>query len=115
MNSKNADGTTATNYYTTDGGAAAAAAKNNITITAANAKDATKGFIQQFDVNGNLSFNLHVGADSSSDNKIKVEIASMDSKGIGIKNIKAQESIPVHDFVTTERKFVTKSVWLQII
>ena len=88
MNSKNADGTTATNYYTTDGGAAAAAAKNNITITAANAKDATKGFIQQFDVNGNLSFNLHVGADSSSDNKIKVEIASMDSKGIGIKNIK---------------------------
>ena len=88
MNSKNADGTTATNYYTTDGGAAAAAAKNNITITAANAKDATNGFIQQFDVNGNLSFNLHVGADSSSDNKIKVEIASMDSKGIGIKNIK---------------------------
>ena len=88
MNSKNADGTTATNYYTTDGGAAAAAAKNNIIITAENAKDATKGFIQQFDVNGNLSFNLHVGADSSSDNKIKVEIASMDSKGIGIKNIK---------------------------
>ena len=74
MNSKNADGTTATNYYTTDGGAAAAAAKNNIIITAENAKDATKGFIQQFDVNGNLSFNLHVGADSSSDNKIKVEL-----------------------------------------
>ena len=46
------------------------------------------GFIQQFDVNGKLSFNLHVGADSSSDNKIKVDIESMDSKGIGIKDIK---------------------------
>ena len=86
-----ADGkTAATNYYTTDGGAVANGKnpKENIAIAKADAIDATKGFIQQFDVNGNLSFNLHVGADSSSDNKIKVEIASMDSKGIGIKNIK---------------------------
>ena len=88
---KNADGKTdATNYYTTDGGAVANGKnpKENIAIAKADAIDATKGFIQQFDVNGNLSFNLHVGADSSADNKIKVEIASMDSKGIGIKNIK---------------------------
>ena len=87
----NADGkTAATNYYTTDGGKAAndKVPKENIAITKANAIDDAKGFIQKFDVNGNLSFNLHVGADSSSDNKIKVEIASMDSKGIGIKNIK---------------------------
>ena len=89
MNSQNADGTTATNYYTTDGGATAAAAGNNIAITAANAKktDAT-GFIQQYDVNGALSFNLHVGADSSSDNKIAVKIDSMSAAGIGVKKLK---------------------------
>ena len=87
--SLNADGkTAAANYYTTDGGLTANANNENIAISKTDAINATKGFIQQFDVNGNLSFNLHVGADSSSDNKIKVEIASMDSKGIGIKNIK---------------------------
>ena len=85
INSKKADGTTtADKYYTTDAGAA-----GGIAIEAANAKktDGT-GFIQQYDVNGALSFNLHVGADSSSDNKIAVKIDSMSASGIGVKNLK---------------------------
>ena len=79
--SKNADGTAATNYYVNDKGAVA----NAITITAANAK--TKN-IEQFDVNGELSFNLHVGADSAADNKIAVKIESMSAAGIGVKGLK---------------------------
>ena len=51
--SKNADGTAATNYYVNDKGAVANAKTKNI---------------EQFDVNGELSFNLHVGADSAADN-----------------------------------------------
>ena len=76
----------ATKFYSSDKGAQGGFEVKNAT----NLYDAAQnpGFIQQFDVNGKLSFNLHVGADSSSDNKIKVDIESMDSKGIGIKGIK---------------------------
>ena len=44
--------------------------------------------MQQFDVNGKLSFNLHVGADSDASNKISVNIDSMSAAGIGVKNLK---------------------------
>ena len=81
-NSKNADGkTAATNYYVNDKGDVA----NAIKITAADAK--TKN-IEPFDVNGELSFNLHVGADSAADNKIAVKIESMSAAGIGVKGLK---------------------------
>jgi flagellin len=66
--SKNADGSTATNYYVNEKGAVA----NAIAITAADAKAKN---IQPFDVNGELSFNLHVGADSAADNKIAVFVS----------------------------------------
>ena len=79
--SKNADGSTATNYYVNEKGAVA----NAIKITAADAK--TKN-IEPFDVNGELSFNLHVGADSAADNKIAVKIESMSAAGIGVKGLK---------------------------
>ena len=79
--SKNADGTAATNYYVNDKGDVA----NAIKITAADAK--TKN-IEPFDVNGELSFNLHVGADSAADNKIAVKIESMSAAGIGVKGLK---------------------------
>ena len=39
-------------------------------------------------VNGELSFNLHVGADSEADNKIGVSIETMSSLGIGVKDLK---------------------------
>ena len=71
--SKNADGTAATNYYVNDKGAVANAKTKNI---------------EQFDVNGELSFNLHVGADSAADNKIAVKIESMSAAGIGVKDLK---------------------------
>ena len=90
-NGKNADGKTAADkYYTTDGGEAANG-KNpaeNIAIEKAAAQDANTGFIQQFDVNAKLSFNLHVGADSDASNKISVNIDSMSAAGIGVKNLK---------------------------
>ena len=79
--SKNADGTAATNYYVNEKGAVA----NAIAITAADAKAKN---IQPFDVNGELSFNLHVGADSAADNKIAVKIESMSAAGIGVKDLK---------------------------
>ena len=80
--SKNADGkTNATNYYVNEKGNVA----NAITISAADAKAKN---IQPFDVNGELSFNLHVGADSAADNKIAVKIESMSAAGIGVKDLK---------------------------
>ena len=84
QDAKNADGSTATNYYTSSAGAAGAAAATNMEITAANAKNFTKGY----EVNGSISFSLHVGADSAEDNKIVVNIDSMSAKGIGVYGLK---------------------------
>ena len=60
----------------------AATVKNNRNGTF----DITKGTV---DVKEALSFNLHVGADADSTNKITVDIDSMSSAGLGIKGIKA--------------------------
>ena len=87
---KNADGTSAAQkYYTSDAGETGNTNNANVAIAVADAKktDGT-GYLEQFDVNGKLSFNLHVGADSSSNNKIGVEISSMSAAGIGVKNLK---------------------------
>ena len=87
---KNADGTTAAQkYYTSDAGETGNTNNANVAIAVTDAKktDGT-GYLEQFDVNGKLSFNLHVGADSSSNNKIGVEISSMSAAGIGVKNLK---------------------------
>ena len=61
----------------------------NVAIAVADAKktDGT-GYLEQFDVNGKLAFNIHGGADSSSNNKLGVEISSMSAAGIGVKNLK---------------------------
>ena len=81
QDSKNADGTAADKYYTSSAGEAGATAPaTNMEITAANAKNFTKGY----EVNGSISFSLHVGADSAEDNKIVVNIDSMSAKGIGV-------------------------------
>ena len=87
---KNADGTTdAQHYYTSDAGETGNTNGANVAIAVADAKKTGgSGYLEQFDVNGKLSFNLHVGADSSSNNKIGVEISSMSAAGIGVKNLK---------------------------
>ena len=90
LNSKKADGkSAATKYYTSDAGANGVTAKTCVEITAADAKktDAT-GFLEQFDVNGTISFSLHVGADSESDNKIEVKVDAMSAAGVGVKGLK---------------------------
>ncbi len=77
-NTKQSDGTTtATKYYADE------AMKVEITTTIAKTNHT-----QTYNVNGALSFNLHVGADSSSDNKIAVKIDSMSAKGIGVEDLK---------------------------
>ena len=65
-----------------NGADTAATVKNNGNGTF----DITKGTV---DVKEALSFNLHVGADADSTNKITVDIDSMSSAGLGIKGIKA--------------------------
>ena len=85
QDSKNADGTAADKYYTSSAGEAGATPPaTNMEITAANAKNFTKGY----EVNGSISFSLHVGADSAEDNKIVVNIDSMSAKGIGVYGLK---------------------------
>ena len=73
-----ADGTDATNdgYFTSEGG-------KGVAVAAADAAAFTEGY----DVNGAISFSLHVGADSAADNKIEVKIESMSAAGIGVKGL----------------------------
>ena len=73
-----ADGTDATNdgYFTSEGGKGVAVAA-----------DAADAFTEGYDVNGAISFSLHVGADSAADNKIEVKIESMSAAGIGVKGL----------------------------
>ena len=86
QDSKNADGTDADKYYTSNAGEAGknATPPTNMEISKDDAKDFTKGY----EVNGSISFNLHVGADSADDNKIAVKIESMSAKGIGVYGLK---------------------------
>lgn len=64
-------------YFTSEGGKGVAVAA-----------DAAAAFTEDYDVNGAISFSLHVGADSASDNKIAVKIDSMSAKGIGVYGLK---------------------------
>lgn len=86
QDSKNADGSAATNYYTSNAGIAGknATPSTNMEISKDDAKNFTKGY----EVNGAISFSLHVGADSAEDNKIAVKIESMSATGIGVKGLK---------------------------
>ena len=86
QDSKNADGTAADNYYTSNAGLAGknATPPTNMEIE----KDAAKNFTKGYEVNGAISFSLHVGADSAEDNKIAVKIDSMSAKGIGVYGLK---------------------------
>ena len=84
-NGKKADGTdlTSAKFYTSDAGANGKD-KSNMEIDLTKAKTFTEGKT----VNGTLSFNLHVGADSDTNNKISVNIDSMSAAGIGVKDLK---------------------------
>ena len=64
-------------YFTSEGG-------KGVAVAAA----AAAAFTEGYDVNGAISFSLHVGADSASDNKIAVKIDSMSAKGIGVYGLK---------------------------
>lgn len=64
-------------YFTSEGGKGVAVAA-----------DDAAAFTEGYDVNGAISFSLHVGADSASDNKIAVKIDSMSAKGIGVYGLK---------------------------
>lgn len=72
---KQSDGTTTATKYFAD------AAKSVVITTAS-------GMVRSENVNGTLNFNLHVGADSSSDNKIGVQIDAMSAARIGVKGLK---------------------------
>ena len=85
-NGKKADGTdlSKAKFYTSDAGVKGQANNSNIELDLTKAQ----GFIDGKDVNGTLSFNLHVGADSDTNNKISVNIDSMSATGIGVKDLK---------------------------
>lgn len=74
---KQSDGTTTATKYFAD-------AAKSVEITTATAS----GMVRSENVNGTLNFNLHVGADSSSDNKIGVQIDAMSAAEIGVKGLK---------------------------
>ena len=83
---KMADGKTeaTAGYYSNS--AAATGVTNETTVNIA--KDKGADFTESTEVNGAISFSLHVGADSASDNKIAVKIEAMNAKGIGVYGLK---------------------------
>ena len=82
-----ADGKSAADkYYTSKAGAAGQPAGGTATNMEI-AKDDAQKFTKGYDVNGALSFSLHVGADSADDNKITVKIESMSAAGIGVSDL----------------------------
>ena len=83
---KMADGKTeaTAGYYSNS--AAATGVTNGTTVNIA--KDKGADFTESTEVNGAISFSLHVGADSASDNKIAVKIEAMNAKGIGVYGLK---------------------------
>ena len=57
-----------------------------------------ENFLRQENVNGDLTFNLHVGSDSESTNKIGVSIGSMSAAGIGVSGSNALLADSLHSF-----------------
>ena len=57
-----------------------------------------------------LSFSLHVGADADMTNKIGVQISSMDTKGLGIQNLKVVGSIANKNISTSTSSFQNGSL-----
>ena len=57
-----------------------------------------------------LSFSLHVGADADMTNKIGVQISSMDTKGLGIQNLKVVGSIANKNLSTNTSSFQNGSI-----
>ena len=89
---KGTDYAYATKLYDANGKAlsadeAAAAAGNVFADEAGQVQVATAkkaDYLRDATVNGDLTFNLHVGADSELDNKISVKIEQMSAAGIGV-------------------------------
>ncbi|MDY3872125.1 MAG: flagellin, partial [Roseburia lenta] len=63
-------------------------ANHQVKVADTGAAAKTANVLRSENVNADLSFNLHVGADSESTNKIAVQIGQMSSAGIGVNGIK---------------------------
>ena len=63
-------------------------AEQKVKVADTGAAATAAGVLRSETVNADLSFNLHVGADSESTNKIAVQIGQMSSAGIGVAGIK---------------------------
>ena len=74
-------------------------AKLKVADTGAAAK--TAGFIRDETVNADLSFNLHVGADPSADNKISVTVENMSSAGLGVSGLKVDSEDDATNAINT--------------
>ena len=73
--------------------------KLKVADTGAAAK--TAGFTRDETVNADLSFNLHVGADPSADNKISVTVENMSSAGLGVSGLKVDSEDDATNAINT--------------
>ncbi len=64
------------------------AAIKNADVKEASIKDGELSLTTFADLNDNLNFSLHVGADSDDDNKIDVDIKMMSARGLGINGLR---------------------------
>ena len=93
----------------TAGGAAAADkyfvdAAKKVEVTT----DIAKAHVSTTSVNGTLNFNLHVGADSSMDNKIGVKIDEMSAAGIGVKGLDVSTETDATNAIDTISQAIQK-------
>ncbi len=64
------------------------AAIKNSDVKEASIKDGELSLATFADLNGNLNFSLHVGADSTEDNKIAIDISMMSARGLGVNGLR---------------------------
>ena len=81
---------------------------HTLEVAASGAAAKTAGFITAEKVNGDLSFNLHVGADSSADNKIAVSIGQMNSVGLGVSGLKVSTEDDATNAIDTIAQAIQK-------
>ncbi len=80
----------------------------NVKVAATGAAAKTANVIRTEKVNEDLTFNLHVGADSEGTNKIAVSIAQMSSAGLGVSGLQVNTEDDATNAIDTISNAISK-------
>ena len=70
--------------------------------------DDKDAYLTDATVNGDLEFNLHVGADAEATNKISISIEHMSAAGLGLTNLKVNTEVDATNAIETIAQAIQK-------